>query len=55
VSENLEHSDDLSFAEFNVTNLSVFVGALELSLELISSRLRLVTSAARAGLLSVFL
>lgn len=55
VSEDLEHSDDLPFAELYVTNLSVPVRALELSLELISSSLRLVASARSTRLLLVFL
>ena len=53
--ENIEHSDNLSFAELNVTNLSIFIRALELSLELISCRLSLVTSTTCARLLKIFL
>jgi len=53
VSEDLEHTYDLSFAKLKVTNLSVLIRALELSLELVSGRL-LVTSAS-SGFLRIFL
>ena len=43
--EDLEHPDDLSLTEVNVANLGILVGALELSLELVSSRWSLIATA----------